>query len=41
VQLTAVLTALVQQVTTLECGEPLRRLTNISRGLAKLPASFS
>lgn len=40
-QLTAVLTALVQQVSRLECGEPVRARNNITRGLASLPVVVS
>ena len=37
----AVLTALVDQVTTLECGEPVREPHNTTRGLAHLPMNVS
>jgi cytochrome P450 len=40
-ELTAVLTAMVDRVTTIECGEPVRRLNNTTRGLASLPVSVS
>jgi cytochrome P450 len=40
-QLTAVLTALVQQATTLECGAPVRDLNNVTRGLSSLPVVVS
>ena len=40
-ELTAVIAALVQRVTTLECGAPVRRLNNTTRGLASLPVSVS
>jgi cytochrome P450 len=40
-QLAAVLTAIAEQVTTLECGEPVRRLNNTTRGLSSLPVSVS
>jgi len=37
----AVLTALVDQVTTMECGEPVRRPHNTTRGLAGLPMTVA
>jgi hypothetical protein len=37
----AVLTALVEQVATLECGEPVRRLNNTTRGLESLPVTVT
>jgi cytochrome P450 len=37
----AVLTALVNQVTTLECGEPVRKPHNTTRGLHGLPMTVS
>jgi cytochrome P450 len=40
-QLVAMLTAFVEQVTTLEVGEPTRRLNNTTRGLSSLPASIT
>ena len=40
-QMTAVLTAVVEQVTDLECGEAVRRLNNTTRGLGSLPVSWS
>jgi cytochrome P450 len=40
-QLLAILRAFVEQVTTLEVGEPVRRINNTTRGLSRLPASIS
>lgn len=40
-ELNSVLTALVEQVTTLDCGEPVRRLNNTTRGLASLPVTVT
>jgi cytochrome P450 len=40
-ELQAVVTAMVEQLTTLECGEPVRRLNNTTRGLAALPVTVS
>ncbi|HEV7862846.1 MAG TPA: cytochrome P450 [Acidimicrobiia bacterium] len=37
----AVLTALVNQVTTMECGEPVREPHNTTRGLAGLPMEIA
>jgi cytochrome P450 len=40
-EVAATLNALVQQVSTLECGEPVRRVNNTTRGLERLPVSVS
>ena len=40
-EIAATLNALVQQVATLECGEPVRRVNNTTRGLQSLPVSLS
>lgn len=40
-EIAATLNALVQQASTLECGEPLRRVNNTTRGLERLPVSAS
>jgi cytochrome P450 len=37
---TALLTALARQATVLECGEPVRRLNNITRALGSLPTEL-
>lgn len=41
IQMTAVLTALCQQVTHLEIDEPVRQINNTTRGLASLPVVIS
>jgi cytochrome P450 len=40
-QVGAVLTALLQRARSLECGAPVRRLTNTTRGLRSLPVRLS
>ncbi len=40
-ELRATLDAMIEQVDTITVGEPVRKLNNVLRGMANLPASFS